>query len=551
MDASNRSGGRRGGRRPANQRIEAGRGVSTTAALNGVAGVENSRARFLVQNHDASKKVTPKTTNKKYGDQISGTGRGVSTTGASKNTIDSVAAGKNNSETSKISRDQFLEQNRDARKVATNSTRNKKYGNNNKFSNKRKGNTSNPTNSPTVKVITTNFIADFHRKVKAAAYKVHAPNCTCPKVERIRSRYMDNQHQRGIDNTSEPMSQYNNGIQFDVDGGFTQQFEKKVQISNEESLFDNLVVLPDTQRPSSVYICKDTNSKQFQQNGTACEKKLAMEIFGSNGDIGKNSDNLPSFKVACAICLLTGHYWNGFVAILSAKYHHLQPILDNARDAAQAKESQILHSDHAHFVCALKISSLQTFVGSAKTRSASTKNITNVLSQLRNNGVELSNNVQNVSFVGEKVDEHSAKVELGHHLISFLHILNDEFQNDRSEATNSILQQSQYILVIGYQDGPFEWTLDLPGGKRHLGETTIEGAIREVEEECSLKLNQKWLEGQLPIRYGGIADFNSSKGLSIFEPNAPVKVYETSGNAFILISPFSNHFHFESIIEQA
>jgi len=39
------------------------------------------------------------------------------------------------------------------------------------------------------------------------------------------------------------------------------------------------------------------------------------------------------------------------------------------------------------------------------------------------------------------------------------------------------------------------WQLDLPGGKRHLGESTFQCAIRETEEETSLVVDETWLTG--------------------------------------------------------
>jgi ADP-ribose pyrophosphatase YjhB (NUDIX family) len=36
------------------------------------------------------------------------------------------------------------------------------------------------------------------------------------------------------------------------------------------------------------------------------------------------------------------------------------------------------------------------------------------------------------------------------------------------------------------------WTLDIPGGKRYLGETALKCAIHETEEETSVILSEKW-----------------------------------------------------------
>ena len=42
--------------------------------------------------------------------------------------------------------------------------------------------------------------------------------------------------------------------------------------------------------------------------------------------------------------------------------------------------------------------------------------------------------------------------------------------------------------------------LDLPGGKRHLGETALEGAIRETEEEASLAWDDLWVKTVLQAK---------------------------------------------------
>jgi 8-oxo-dGTP pyrophosphatase MutT (NUDIX family) len=62
-----------------------------------------------------------------------------------------------------------------------------------------------------------------------------------------------------------------------------------------------------------------------------------------------------------------------------------------------------------------------------------------------------------------------------------------------------------------------------------LGESTLEGAIREVEEECSLRLDRKWIEDLVPLKYGGCAPREKSGGFA--------HVFETSGDAFIVIIP--------------
>jgi hypothetical protein len=388
----------------------------------------------------------------------------------------------------------------------------------------------NPTVSHPVNIETTNFLYTFHDKVRAAKYKVHAPNCDCSKVERIRKRYIDSnqpQNHNTRDNSTSSNLHYNNPIQFDIDGGFSQQFDE-LQVTDDT--FDNLVVLPDTARPSMAYICQNTSSKHFHDNGTACEQKLAVDIFGSKtGDAGGNIEDLPPFKVACAICLLTGHYWNGFVALVSATCDPLRSIVQKARNDAKAKMSGGLHADHAHFVCILDISTLSSFLMIAKTRSSWKNCVQRILTEINVSGVEFSADVQSFISGDTEIKDNDVSITLGHHLTSFLQIMIDKGPN----KTKSF--QPQYLMVIGYQDGPFKWTLDLPGGKRHLGESTLEGAIREVEEECSLLLSREWLEGQVPMKYGGAQSDNLTATAESTDDRF-VQVFETSGDAFMMVA---------------
>jgi len=57
-------------------------------------------------------------------------------------------------------------------------------------------------------------------------------------------------------------------------------------------------------------------------------------------------------------------------------------------------------------------------------------------------------------------------------------------------------------LILCYNDTTEErnepknlrvWTLDLPGGKRHLGESSLQGAIRETYEEMTLVVDEEWV----------------------------------------------------------
>ena len=339
---------------------------------------------------------------------------------------------------------------------------------------------------------TTQFSNIFHAKIcRAAKYKVHAPNCTCSKIEGLRNRF----------------HQYNN----------KRSLTDKLKDLAMSDPFDNLVVVPDTKTTPAIFVCNETTSKEFRSDARLCETKLAYEIFsGDDNALPKEKTmDVLAFKVSCAACLLTGHQKNGFVAIVSDSAQELLSTLSKARIAAgDAAKHFKLHSDHAHFVFAVKLSSCNSLLQSAKTRSKYSQTVSEILLQLKNGGVDLPS------------ADASCSIQLGHHLSTLLR-LQGQFKSKAPE------RMSQYVMVIGYDDGPSppKLTLDLPGGKRHLGESTLESLVREVKEECSLDLPREWLSERLSWRYGGALDENSEE-IEVLESK------KEAGNVYFVIRPW-------------
>eukprot|EP00571_Detonula_confervacea_P005746 CAMPEP_0172324782 /NCGR_PEP_ID=MMETSP1058-20130122/52319_1 /TAXON_ID=83371 /ORGANISM="Detonula confervacea, Strain CCMP 353" /LENGTH=548 /DNA_ID=CAMNT_0013041163 /DNA_START=150 /DNA_END=1793 /DNA_ORIENTATION=+ len=476
----------------------------------------------------------------------------------------------------------------------------------------------------TLTIETFDFRTNFHAKLcRAAKYKVHAPYCSCPKIVKLRQQLVpvvqslkksnDDNDDKGVTKnmtTKKHNSYSNNQVQFDIDGNIAHQLSQLNIASNnngEESNntnnsnknnignndpFDNLIVLPDTKSNNpSIYVCNDTDRLTFQRNGTACEKKLGSEIFGhcdnnaitdkdeeeggnnyisqekiTAGSASANNNNIPPFKVNCAICLLTTHQRNGFVAIVSPSLNEMQPTIQRARDAITNKVKQQrsgygkgLHADHAHFVCALEVSSLQSLLASGNTRDKGQRVNMEILTQMKKNShfdddVCLPNTETTLHDMISTIimsNESSVQIKMGHHLTSLLWLLLQDHQQANLTTSNNL----QYIMVMGYIDGPRILTFDLPGGKRHLGESTLQGAIREVEEECSLIIDHGWFADRVSKRYGGddgnnesmanIADISSgnsgeddgySGGLvQVLEPRK-IKGSQ-SGDAFFVMTP--------------
>ena len=147
-----------------------------------------------------------------------------------------------------------------------------------------------------INIESTNFQSIFHNKLcQAAKYKVHAPQCSCPKVVMLRQRYESTKQIKNKDTNEAAITRSgniggysNDQIQFDIDGKITHQLSQlditspNSKNDDNNNQFDNLIVLPDTKGSNpSIYSCTNTNLLTFQKNGIECEQKLTTEIFGN------------------------------------------------------------------------------------------------------------------------------------------------------------------------------------------------------------------------------------------------------------------------------
>jgi hypothetical protein len=404
-----------------------------------------------------------------------------------------------------------------------------------------------PTKAPFL-IESTDFQTNFHARLcRAVKYKVHSPNCACPKVAKIRQRHEnhmlakkeDEKETAANSNNSNATGNNSNEIQSDIDGTFTDQLNR-LKIAPTSNPFDNLIVIPDTKETPAIYTCKGTDGQTFQRDKTACERKIAREIFGhaEGGGAGTSqekvaeSDNIPPFKVNCANCLLTSHQRNGFVAIVSDSLEELNDTIQRARKSTSAKvQNSELHADHAHFTCAIELSTLQSLLSAGKTRMKDHHINMEILTQMKNGGVEFPK--ETMDIFSSKESSPSMQIKMGHHLTSLLWLLHR--QPSKPGSTDHL----HHVMVIGYQDSPREFELDLPGGKRHLGESTLEGAIREVEEECSLEINEGWMANRVPMQYGGMMTMtNGMSDEGVVQVLVPRKIRGVeSGDAFFVMTP--------------
>mmetsp|Transcript_20356 Transcript_20356/g.40655 ORF Transcript_20356/g.40655 Transcript_20356/m.40655 type:complete len:177 (+) Transcript_20356:109-639(+) len=82
--------------------------------------------------------------------------------------------------------------------------------------------------------------------------------------------------------------------------------------------------------------------------------------------------------------------------------------------------------------------------------------------------------------------------ELGHHIKVCLSLTDKPSKELVPSGT-----EEEYWFVMVYRDdlkgGRHSYCIDLPGGKRYLGETALGGAIRETEEETSFRFGPNWV----------------------------------------------------------
>lgn len=225
---------------------------------------------------------------------------------------------------------------------------------------------------------------------------------------------------------------------------------------------DNFWVLKDT--PSVDQIFCGGSAASYETDPLACEVTLRDVVFTYNPSTRENTETnqqqppLP-FKISCALCMLTGDHPNGFVCITADTAEAVNRARDMAwhERTAKLQRGEALHSDHAHFVCTLSKAALQSYRQSRTHKQA-------LMDELMDQGLKRLTT--------------DTKLELGHHLKAILGELEHEF-----------------LLVMVYDDKT-SFALDVPGGKRQLGEGSWECAVRETSEETSLLVESSWVTGR-------------------------------------------------------
>jgi len=309
-----------------------------------------------------------------------------------------------------------------------------------------------PRSKQLITVIHSKFYQDMHNVCMAAKYKVHAPLCQCTAIQNLMRNKLT----------------------------FHDKATTPLQIE------DSLIVVPKIRTISVIYSGLDTSYQDFRKDPLEMEAKLLREIQDSvTEDSLSHAEirtNLPPVEIQGAECLLAINP-NAFACISANNYESVCKIQAWSRDAQQValEQGQTLMKDHADFMGVFVWEDLLEFYKACeskdeeRSREASHK-LAEQLSQ------------QDIQLASEMLDIPCFK--MGHHLQTIL------------RASSSKLRDfGDYWLtmVSKTQAGRFE--LDLPGGKRHLGESTWDGLVRESQEETSLRLDSSWImEDRQPLK---------------------------------------------------
>ena len=237
---------------------------------------------------------------------------------------------------------------------------------------------------------------------------------------------------------------------------------QKIRSSNalHDDQLEGFIVIGESAKASCVYLHRIPLEK-FVLDWKAKEKELKDVIFPK-----RSTEETLGFKVSCASCLLELEP-NGFVCINSKSYHEVEYARNLAQTLKDEKQKlgHLLHHDHAHCLLVLH----QSIFHNINLKSLSKSGIPNskipdIKAALAKEGIE-------------DIDS----IVLGHHLISLI----------------SLMKKNEYFFLAialfeEMDEGKKKIIIDLPGGKRHLAETSMECAIREIQEETSLIVDETW-----------------------------------------------------------
>ncbi len=183
--------------------------------------------------------------------------------------------------------------------------------------------------------------------------------------------------------------------------------------------------------------------------------------------IHKCHDKTLSFSVAqCILLNRANKCQNGMTCISSVEIQVMDSIIQlQQRQVLEKKKSgKKLYHDHATYLHAMDKKKIFTYYNQPKSAN------NNVNLDWIVNDVSKQQNLRNIRG--------RIEIEIGHHLKEAI-----------TGLTRHVLKTSNYILVTIFEKrvrNQRTWKVDIPGGKRKLGETPHQCVLRETEEETSI-----------------------------------------------------------------
>lgn len=317
--------------------------------------------------------------------------------------------------------------------------------------------------------------ASFVRDSQAARYKVHKPQCSCGKVTALHKN------------------------------------NRQITKSMDQDAF---VILPEIKSIQSVFVGGSAPAESYSRDPIKCEKSLLDIIYppkktssSAHVDDDHNDNDIdihhnrkqPNIKTSFASCILD-HEPNGFLCIASPS----RAVVDDAKNRTlearkiNMKRGKIFHADHANYICTLHQKALEKLVRPQSHSQNAQGDVTDsdpsfkaLLQSMQDQGVEAyaHTNTQDTSVEGYDDNEKTntdrkpiVTIKIGHHLKTMLRIMKG---------------QNNFIYTIiaksPTKNGGCTLEIDLPGGKRHIAETSFRCCVRETEEETSLLIDETWL----------------------------------------------------------
>lgn len=349
-----------------------------------------------------------------------------------------------------------------------------------------------------VRVIQSNFLTEMHARFPVGYYKVHRSGCDCTKMKQTLSMLTSN---------------HNN---LTTDGGLVVLPDMK-NIRNIFFLAPNMEQI----NPSSDTI----TNPEYRRN---LETLLQTHLFPAEYLPEKK---LPPYKVSCASCLLKLEN-NGFVCVASKDSSTIHSIIQLANQRKEekmarkstgtcVKDKSSLHGDHAFLLLALPRRSLWNIAKKNVPEFEVNVVMQMFLSQVKDINYDdhfsrtYADTLKEIYNDGEGAT--NTTFHLGPHLDSVLRMTKsscaasganavERYNQPRIEEKGEIKEEDEedwWLVMVENKPNlknntkRIIWNLDIPGGKRHLGETSLQCAIRETEEETSLVVHETWTKYML------------------------------------------------------